>query len=106
MSDNNDFVSFFAGLLVGGLVGAAVALLIAPQSGEETRTMIYDKGIELKDKAGEVSADVQERADKALADAKSRFDVAIEELRARTAELSKLIQKEQTEEAHTDAPAA
>jgi gas vesicle protein len=52
MSDNaNVFGSFLAGFLIGGLIGAAAALLIAPQSGEETRTVIKTKSIELKDRA-------------------------------------------------------
>ena len=41
MGDNNsDFGAFLAGFVIGGLVGAATALLLAPQSGEETRTII------------------------------------------------------------------
>jgi gas vesicle protein len=52
MSDNSsDFGSFLAGFLIGGLVGAATALLLAPQSGEETRTVIKSRSIELKEKA-------------------------------------------------------
>jgi len=43
--------SFFTGFFVGALVGGAAALLFAPQSGEETRAQIRDKGIELKEKA-------------------------------------------------------
>ncbi|RLC62060.1 MAG: YtxH domain-containing protein, partial [Chloroflexota bacterium] len=37
MSNNNggEVGAFFAGFLVGGLVGAAVALILAPQSGAE-----------------------------------------------------------------------
>ena len=35
--NDNDFSAFLAGFVVGGLVGAAVALILAPQSGEETR---------------------------------------------------------------------
>ena len=37
-----------AGFLLGALVGAAVALLYTPQSGEKTRFLIQEKGIELK----------------------------------------------------------
>ncbi|MFC2052676.1 YtxH domain-containing protein [Chloroflexota bacterium] len=48
-NDNGNFGSFFAGLVLGGLIGAAVALLYAPQSGEETRILIKDKSVELKD---------------------------------------------------------
>ncbi len=58
MSDSNDFVTFFAGMVIGGLVGAAAAMLLAPQSGEETRAMIRDKSIELKDKAVDVGQDM------------------------------------------------
>jgi gas vesicle protein len=39
------------GLLLGALSGAVAALLLAPQSGAETRVMIKDKSIELRDKA-------------------------------------------------------
>ena len=39
--------SFF----IGGLIGAGVALLIAPKTGEETRRMIKELAGEVKDKA-------------------------------------------------------
>ena len=50
MSDRDSFGSFLVGFLVGGIAGAVVALLYAPQSGDETRVQIKDKAIELKDK--------------------------------------------------------
>jgi len=90
MSENNDVGSFVAGIIVGGLVGAAVALLLAPQSGEETRTMIRDKSIEIKDRAVEVSQDAVARAEKALEDARVRADDAIVDLQSRTQELTRL----------------
>ena len=49
MSDNNDFGAFFMGFVVGALTGAVVSLLMAPQSGEETRQVIKEKAIELLD---------------------------------------------------------
>ena len=72
MSDRDDFGSFLIGFVVGGVAGAVAALLLAPQSGEETRTLIKDKSIELRDqaalqaegisvKAGKVATDVQAR---------------------------------------------
>ena len=54
---------FLAGLFVGALVGAAAALLLAPQSGEETRTLIYDKGVELGQRADELSEEARQRAE-------------------------------------------
>jgi len=91
MSDNSsDIGAFFAGLLIGGLVGAAVSLLLAPQSGEETRVMIRDKSIELKDMAVETGQDARIRAEKALEDARVRADAAVLDLRARTDDLTRM----------------
>lgn len=46
MGDNNsgDTGAFLAGFVIGGLVGAAAALIMAPQSGEETRAQIAERG--------------------------------------------------------------
>ena len=46
-SAGNVLLSFF----VGGLIGAGVALLIAPKTGEETRRMIKELAEEVKEKA-------------------------------------------------------
>lgn len=89
MSDSNDFGNFFAGFIMGGLVGAAVALLLAPQSGEETRAIIKDKSIELKDKAVEYSQDAKVRAEQAMLDARTKAGAAIEDLRVRTDEYAR-----------------
>ena len=35
---------FLIGIVVGGLVGATVALLLAPESGDELRTQIRSRG--------------------------------------------------------------
>jgi gas vesicle protein len=89
MGDNNsDFGAFLAGFVIGGLVGAATALLLAPQSGEETRTYIRDKSIELKDKAGETATEARARAEAALADAQARAEAALAEAQARYDELA------------------
>jgi len=91
MSDRDtDFGTFLAGFVIGGLVGAAVALLYAPQSGEETRTIIKEKSIELKDKATETAEEARARAEKALEEARARADLAIQETRARAEELARI----------------
>jgi gas vesicle protein len=48
--------------LAGGLIGAGLALLYAPQSGRETRQKIGDLASDLKDKAGTWSGDVKDKA--------------------------------------------
>lgn len=71
MSDNNnEFGAFMSGLIIGGIAGAITALLLAPQSGEETRKVIIDKSLEIKDKAVETVEDARKRAEKAAEDAR------------------------------------
>ena len=90
MSDrNDDFGIFFAGLILGGMVGAVAALLSAPKSGPETRELIKEKSIELRDRAVDLSHDARLRAEKALEDASVRADEALEELRVRADDLAR-----------------
>ncbi len=70
MSDNDGFSSFLVGFIVGGLTGAVVSLLLAPQSGEETRAVLKDKAIELKDRASDTAEEAYARAEDAFADAR------------------------------------
>jgi gas vesicle protein len=42
-------LSFFAGAIMGGLVGATVAVLLAPASGEDLRTQLRERSIRLQD---------------------------------------------------------
>ncbi|MCX8062437.1 MAG: YtxH domain-containing protein [Anaerolineales bacterium] len=91
MSDrDSDFSAFLAGFIFGGLIGAAIALLYAPQSGEETRTIIREKSIELKDKAVESAEEARIRAEKALEEARIKAEKAIAETRQRAEELASL----------------
>ena len=44
---------FVAGILVGALIGGALGLLFAPESGEETRELMAEKARKWKEAAGE-----------------------------------------------------
>ena len=85
MSDNggSETGAFLAGFIIGGLVGAATALILAPQSGEQTCSQIREKGIELRDRAGEMAEDARLRAEEAAVEARKRAD----ELERRAKEL-------------------
>jgi gas vesicle protein len=63
MFDRDVFEASFVGFLVGSVSGAVVALLYAPQSGQETRAMIKDKSIELRDKAQVTAKEAIARAE-------------------------------------------
>ena len=45
------------GMLIGGLAGAVTMLLLAPQSGKDTRNQIQQKSIELRDRTSEIVED-------------------------------------------------
>ena len=89
MSDRDDFGAFIVGFLVGGLTGAAVALLFAPQSGTETRALIREKAIEIKDKASDSLEDAYSRAESAAKEARMRADDLSEVARTRATELQR-----------------
>ncbi len=54
--------------IIGALIGATVALLLAPQSGKETIHMIRDKSGDIKDKTVGTISDTRSRAGKAIGD--------------------------------------
>jgi gas vesicle protein len=84
MSDRDEFGAFLVGFIVGGLSGAVVALLFAPQAGEDTRALIRDKSIELRDKAQVSAEEALARAEAAAADARARADDLAKQLRERS----------------------
>ena len=88
MSERDEFGAFLVGFVVGGLTGAVVALLFAPQSGEETRALIKDKSIELRDKAQVTAEEALARAESIAADARLRAEELTKEVRERATELA------------------
>ena len=51
---------FFAGLMMGAVIGAAFALMYAPQSGPETRRLVKEKALEVKEKAAKAAGKIKE----------------------------------------------
>ncbi len=88
MSERDEFGAFLVGFVVGGLTGAVVALLFAPQSGEETRALIKDKSIELRDKAQVTAEEAYARAEQLATDARHRAEELTKEARERATELA------------------
>ena len=67
--DNKGAGNFFTGMLIGTVIGLAVGLLFAPQSGEETREMLRQKAAVAREKA----AEVKERVRKTSSDIKGKL---------------------------------
>ncbi len=87
-----------AGLLLGGLAGAATMLLLAPQSGKRTRAQIRRRGAELKDQATDAIDDavaqtrdrvdrITTRAQRNMGRLQRRAKVVLEEQTARAADV-------------------
>jgi gas vesicle protein len=53
----NNILGVLGGLLFGALAGAVTMLLLAPQSGKDTRRQIQEKSIELRDRTTEMVED-------------------------------------------------
>jgi gas vesicle protein len=63
--DEGNARPFAAGLILGALIGAGVALLFAPQSGAETRRIIRKRAKHLAADASDRFDDVKDRIKKA-----------------------------------------
>jgi gas vesicle protein len=66
--------SVLLSFLLGGIVGAGIALLVAPQSGAETRRKIKDLADEAKDKAAEFAAATKGRVAETVDKAKGFYE--------------------------------
>ena len=51
---------FTTGLLVGGIIGTAIGILLAPKPGSETRSELFERSEYIRDKAEELSAAVKD----------------------------------------------
>ena len=81
----NNVAGVLAGMLIGGLAGAVTMLLLAPQSGKDTRKQIQEKSIELRDRTTELvddtMAQVRTNANRITMNLKERGqEVAVEQL--------------------------
>jgi gas vesicle protein len=63
---------FASGLALGGIIGAGMALLLAPHSGDEVRSLISEKSIELKDQLSGKVNQVHDQVDSARQQIESR----------------------------------
>ncbi|MBI5653035.1 MAG: YtxH domain-containing protein [Chloroflexi bacterium] len=83
MSSDSRGWEFLTGFLLGTVVGAAAALLLAPQSGEETRDELRERSIELRNRAVETSEQTRRRAEEFAGQAQERGRLVLEEQRSR-----------------------
>lgn len=84
MSGSRDFI---IGVLVGSAVGAAAALLYAPQAGAETRERIREKSNEVADRTSELTQQAKDRAAELARQAQSRTSELKQQAQGRISDL-------------------
>ncbi|HEY3993033.1 MAG TPA: YtxH domain-containing protein [Ktedonobacteraceae bacterium] len=73
-------MKFTIGLLVGFGLGVAAGLLLAPQSGEDTRARLSEQGIMLRDRSLGVGDDLRARANDAMGQGREIYQRTKDEL--------------------------
>ncbi len=80
--DAGGIPGFVTGLAIGAVAGAALAMILAPQAGEDTRDLLVAKAREAGERARDTAGDAGDllaRGRQIVADAKARIDGAIAE---------------------------
>lgn len=67
----------FSAFLRGMVIGAAIALLVAPRSGRETRHILTERGGEVYDKASYIAKDTRDRAQHVVSSAKNKIEETV-----------------------------
>ena len=71
---------FLVGFIVGGAVGAIAGILLAPQSGEETRELLNDASKDVVKKTDKTIKEIQDKADTVVSDVQKKGDEIMEKL--------------------------
>ena len=73
---------FFAGVAIGAAIGAIAGVLLAPQSGEETRESLGKMAKGVAKKTDSTVRDIQEKADTIVSDLQEKGDEIIEKIQS------------------------
>ena len=75
---------FVIGALVGGIVGVATALLLAPKTGSEMRNDVAVQAVTLKDKSIELSGTAKEKTAQLSTQLKEQSSSIVEKVKGKT----------------------
>ena len=74
ISEKEGDMKFVIGLLVGFALGIGAGLLLAPQTGEDTRTQITEQGVMLRDRSAGLTGEIRARATDALTQGRDLYE--------------------------------
>jgi gas vesicle protein len=73
-TERNDTAGYLGWFFLGGVIGAAAALLLTPRTGQQTREMLVEQGGEFARRAQEVATEAQGRAGEWLDKSRELFE--------------------------------
>ena len=73
-TDRNDTAGYLGWFFLGGVIGAAAALLLTPRTGRETREILVERGGEFARRAQEAATEAQGRAGEWLDKSREIFE--------------------------------
>jgi len=85
--ESNSVQSFMLGAVVGGAIGASIALLYAPKKGSELRSDIASKVGDVTSRFRTAIGDVRESAEEMMNEGKERGDKLVQEAVGRAEDL-------------------
>ena len=110
MANNDSGNSFAFGFIIGGLVGAAAALLLALKKGSETRSDLLERSLAMRSRAEELAAQArtqaQDRASVGVATARERIGPAYEDVRERVTPVVERVSSRMARNSHGDEDAS
>ena len=73
-NDRNDAAGYLGWFFLGGVIGAAAALLMAPKTGREAREILAERSNEVAKRAQAMASDAQGRAGEWLDKSRELFE--------------------------------
>lgn len=85
--DHINTKDFLIGALIGGMVGAAAALFLAPKSGKELRSNLNDQAFVLKEKTGQFRSSAMSKGTQIAGTAREKSNVLAQNVSRQSIEL-------------------
>jgi gas vesicle protein len=83
-SDSVNAKDFVIGVLVGGIIGAAAGLLLAPKAGSEIRSVAATQAVKLKDKSVALSSTAKDKTVQLSSQLKEQSSHLVEKVKTKT----------------------